>query len=383
MSYITEKLYYKDAYISEFSARIVSSSECEGGYDIVLDRTAFFPEEGGQYSDKGFIEAARVLHVYEACGAVHHVTDALPSGDSVNCRVDFDERFEKMQIHTAEHILSGIIHTNFGLDNVGFHLGADEVTFDVSKPMTREQLDFAFSKACEAVFKNLKIETIFPTAQELENIKYRSKLDIKENVRLVKIGDIDICACCAPHVLATGEIGLIRLIRAERHRGGMRIWMSAGRRAVRESLCEHDSAMKISAMLSVPPSDIVSALEKYMSDTEDLKYQLREARRVYAESLADSLYNIDGDIVYYIENCAIEELRTFVNRALPKVSGRLVALCGVEGDYKYIIASNSIDVSREVKDYNSALSGRGGGRGMAVQGSFCASLSEIRKYFEK
>lgn len=383
MSYITEKLYYKDAYISEFSARVISACACDGGYDVVLDKTAFFPEEGGQSSDRGYIGVARVSYVYENDGVVHHITDSEPTSENVTCRLDFGERFEKMQIHTAEHILCGIIHSRYGLDNVGFHLGADEVTFDISEPLSREQLDAAFAEACDVVFRNVKVETMFPSADELENIEYRSKLYITENVRLVKIGDIDTCACCAPHVSSTGEIGYIKLMHAERHRGGMRIWMSAGSRAVLESKREHENAMKISAMLSVPPCDIVSALEKYMSDTEELKYRLKESRRVYAESLADALPLTDGNLVHYISDAGAEELRAFVNRALSKVRGRLVALCGEDGDYKYIIASNHIDVSSEVRAYNAALCGRGGGRGAAVQGSFAATLDEIKKYFEK
>ncbi len=382
MSYITEKLYYKDAYISHFTARVISHEPCRDGYDLTLDRTAFFPEEGGQSSDGGYIGDARVLHVYEDAGVVHHITDSLPAALTVECRLDFDERFEKMQLHTAEHILCGIIHKRYGLDNVGFHIGADEVTFDISEPLSREQLSEVFCAACEVVFDNIAVETSFPTAAELENIEYRSKLDIKDGVRLVKIGEVDTCACCAPHVAKTGEIGFIKLLHAERHRGGMRIWMSAGRRAVCDSVREHDSVMKISSMLSVPTSDIVASLEKYMSDTEQLRYKLKESHRLHLESIADTLPYTEGNLVYYVSDCNVEQLRSFVNRALHKISGRLVALCGDEGDYKYIIASSSIDVSKEVKAYNDALSGRGGGRGMSVQGSFGASLEKIRGYFE-
>ena len=383
MSCLTEKIYYEDAYVESFNAKILSVTASEGGYDVVLDRTAFFPEEGGQSSDRGYIERARVLHVYERDGVVHHVTDTAPCAEDVFCRIDFDERFEKMQIHTAEHILCGIIHRKFGLDNVGFHLGEDEVTFDISAPLTKEQLAEVFAEACEVVFKNIEIAAFFPDAEELKATEYRSKLDLTENVRLVKIGDVDTCACCAPHVRRTGEIGQIRFVFAERHRGGMRIWMSAGRRAMRESVSEHECTMKISAMLSVPASEIDSALEKYMSDTEKIKYQLKESKRIYAECLANSLEYKDGNLVYLVKDAGIEELRSFVNIAISKVSGVLVALCGCDGDYKYIIASGTVNVASEVKAYNSALNGRGGGRGCAVQGSFAATLDEIKAFFDK
>ena len=383
MSELTKKLYYDDAYISEFYANVLSVTSCDGGFDVILDQTAFFPEEGGQSSDCGYIAAARVSAVYEKDGIVHHVTDTAPCETNVFCRIDFDERFEKMQIHTAEHILCGIIHKKFGLDNVGFHLGADEVTFDISAPLTKEDLGEVFAEACEVVYKNIRIDAFFPSKDELSDIEYRSKLDLTSNVRLVKIGDVDTCACCAPHVRYTGEIGQIRFVFAEKHRGGMRIWMSAGRRAMRESFAEHDRIMKISAMLSVPTSDADTALEKYMSDTENLKYQLKEARRIYAESLACALSFVDGNLVYFVKDAGIDELRSFVNCAIDKVSCILVALCGCDGDYKYVIASNSVDVAKEVKAYNAALNGRGGGRGFAVQGSFSSTFEEIKAYFEK
>ena len=196
---MTEKLYYKDSYISEFSANILSSRPCGELFDIVLDRTAFFPEEGGQSADSGYIGEARVIYVYEDYGTVYHRVDKLPENSAVFCKVDFSERFDKMQQHTAEHILSGIIHALYGYDNVGFHLGDDVVTFDINHPMTREELDRVENLANKAVFDNIKVETMFPSAEELQKMSYRSKLDLSENVRIVKIGDVDSCACCAPH----------------------------------------------------------------------------------------------------------------------------------------------------------------------------------------
>lgn len=381
MSEVTEKLYYSDAYISEFSASVISCNACDGGFDTVLDRTAFFPEEGGQSSDHGYIGTSKVLSVYESGGVVHHITDSALDGTQVLCKIDFDERFEKMQLHTAEHILCGIIHRMYGLDNVGFHLGDDEVTFDVSSPLTREQLDAVESAACEAVFANVRVETSFPTPQELSNMEYRAKLDLSENVRLVKIGDVDTCACCAPHVAYTGEIGAIKLLHAERHRGGMRIWMTAGRRAVHDYRDKFENVMRIGAMLSVPAKDTADALEKYMSDTEQLKYLLKETRRIYVKSLSSSVQLTAGNVLELIEGVGIEELRMYVNYALSRVGGMLVAISGDEGDYKYVIGSTTIDMSAEAKKINTALNGRGGGRGNMIQGSFAASITQIKEYF--
>ena len=225
---MTQKLYYIDAYTKEFDAELISVTAAEGGFDVVLDRTAFFPEEGGQSADTGSIGGARVLDVYEQQGIIHHLTDVSPEGKQVHCVLDFDSRFEKMQCHTAEHILCGIIHRIFGLDNVGFHLGADEVTFDVDGVLDRSQLDKVEEIANNVVFSNLSVRTYFPSSEELSSMEYRSKLDLTEGVRLVEVEGTDTCACCAPHVSRTGEIGLIKILDFMKHRGGTRIWMVAG-----------------------------------------------------------------------------------------------------------------------------------------------------------
>ncbi|MBO5908124.1 MAG: hypothetical protein J6Q85_08270 [Clostridia bacterium] len=378
---MTEKLYYIDAYIKEFTAAVLCSEPCDGGFDTVLDKTAFFPNEGGQSADTGKIKDATVLDVYEEGGVVHHITDRAVSGDMVHCKVDFAPRFDKMQCHTAEHILCGIIHRLYGLENVGFHIGEDEVTFDISAPLTREELDRVELLANRAVFDNLKVDTYFPTSDELPTLEYRSKLELTENVRIVKIGDVDSCACCAPHVAYTGEIGLIKILEIMKHRGGMRIWMVAGERALRDYRKKYENIKEISASLSVPQHDTADALKKYMSDTELAKREIKSLRKSLAEARAEAVAKTEGNAVFFFEGFSIEELRYFVNAAADKVSGMLVALGGEAGEYKYVITSNSVNLSAEIKRINEALSGRGGGKPNAVQGSFMAELAKIREYF--
>ena len=379
---MTEKLYYQDAYIKEFDARVLSATPTDGGFEIILDRTAFFPEEGGQSADTGYIGNARVITSYERGGDVVHLTDKSPDSDTVRCTLDFADRYEKMQCHTAEHILCGIIHRLFGLENVGFHLGADVVTFDVSAPLTRAELDRVEELANEAVFANHEITTLFPTPDELSGMQYRSKLDLTENVRIVNIGDVDSCACCAPHVAHTGEIGLIKILDFMKHRGGLRIWMVAGRRALADYRKKYSNLSRISAMLSTPCHDTADTLEKYMSDTENLKYELRMAGKRLSDAYADATPEITGNLVKLIPGVGIDELRGFINSVTSRVSGVAVALTGTDGDYKYVIASQTVNLSSAVKEYNAALCGRGGGKPNMVQGSFAASLSEIAEYFK-
>lgn len=378
---MTEKLYYKDAYIQEFTASVISAVECDSGFDVVLDKTAFFPEEGGQSSDDGFIGSSRVIHVYENDGVIHHITDTKPTENNVFCKLDFAKRLEKMQCHTAEHILCGKIYKLFGYDNVGFHLGDDVVTFDVSGYLSKDDIEHVEMLANEAVFDNLPISAYFPDSSELDKIFYRAKLDLKEGVRIVKIGDIDSCACCAPHVASTAEVGLIKILDFMKHRGGMRITMVAGRRAFREFCIQQSNIKRISALLSEPPHTTADMLEKYIADTERMKLEFKKTRARLAELYADRLSPCDGNLVMRFDGFSVEELRSFSNAAIGKCSGFLVAVSGIDGDYKYVISSLAEITREQTAKINAALLGKGGGRGNMIQGSFAASYDAILEYF--
>ena len=377
---MTEKLYYTDPYLKEFEAEILSVTPYKEGFDVVLNKTAFFPEEGGQSADTGYIGSAKVLDAYEKDGVVHHLTDTHPGEARVLCKLDFDTRFEKMQCHTAEHILCGIIHRLYGFENVGFHLGDDLVTFDVGGVLTAEQIDRVERLANEAVFANMKVEAFFPTAEELSAVEYRSKLNLTSGVRLVKIGDVDVCACCAPHVAQTGEIGMIKITDFMKHRGGTRFFMVAGRRAYLDYCERHNNVKRISAMLSAPQLETAAVLEDYLKDSDSTRSALKQARVKLAESYAAATESTEDSAVYLFPDFTISELIAFSNEASKKVGGFLVALSGEEGNYKYVISSND-DLSSRVKEINSALSGRGGGRGNMIQGSFGAGLEEIKSFF--
>ena len=380
---MTEKLYYIDAYTKEFDAT-VTSVKAEGYFYLVtLDRTAFFPTEGGQSADTGTLAGNRVLDVTERDGEIIHKLDGVVAvGDKVHGVIDFDARFEKMQCHTAEHILCGIIHNLYGYNNVGFHLG-DIVTFDIDSMLTREQLSEVELLANRAVFDNLEVKAEFPSPDVLRTMSYRSKLDIYENVRIVKIGDIDSCACCAPHVSRTGEIGLIKLLNSESHRGGVRIYMVAGYRALTDYNYRLNEERKISAILSVPQGSLANGVEEQNALLESARATIKSMLLSSARREAEALPETEGNVVKYFPDMNMDALREFSKCSSGKVSGILVSLCGEEGDYKYVISSEQVNLREIVSDMNTALCGKGGGRAEMLQGSFSASLSEIEEYFGK
>ena len=210
---MTEKLFYEDSHRTEFTAKVISCEEAKDGFCVVLDQTAFFPEGGGQYADTGILGNTEVTDVHEKNDVIFHsVTAPLEVGSIVSGKINWKERFEKMQQHTGEHIVSGIVHERFGYNNVGFHLGADYCTMDFDGPISKAQLKEIEAAANEAVYRNLEVEVLYPSKEELKDMDYRSKIEIEGQVRIVKIPGYDVCACCAPHVKTTGEIGAVKLV---------------------------------------------------------------------------------------------------------------------------------------------------------------------------
>lgn len=381
---MTEKLYYKDAYIKSFSAVVLSVDALGENYGVVLDKTAFFPEEGGQSADKGKIDSVNVIDVREEGGKIIHLTDApLEVGKSVECVIDFDERYEKMKCHTAEHILCGLFHRLYGAENIGFHLGDDAVTFDISTVLGRDELNYVEDIANGIISENVKVTAAFPTAEELSALSYRAKLDLTENVRIVSIGDYDSCACCAPHVLYTGEIGLIKMLDFCKHRGGIRIYMVAGKRALSDYRARYAITQKISALTSTPQMDIIDAVEQLQRERNELKLALKERGFEIAKITAEAVVPTDKNTVHFFDCLDVDEIREFVNLTVPKVGGMVVALWGDEGDYKFIVGSKAVNLKNVISDITLALGGRGGGKSEMVQGSFKAKRSEIEAFFAK
>ena len=232
----TKRIFDEDAYITEFEATVLSCTECEKGFEIILDQTAFFPEGGGQYPDKGTLNRTEITDVQEDKeGVIRHFSEkGIPAGEKVYGKIDWEQRFDFMQQHSGEHIFSGLAHKKFGATNVGFHLGYDETTIDLDVPLSEKDVLELELLANKAVYKNLPIEISYPSEEELEVLPYRSKKKLSGKIRIVTFPGYDICACCGTHVKQTGEIGIIKLTAFQNYKGGTRLFMLCGKRAFKD-----------------------------------------------------------------------------------------------------------------------------------------------------
>ena len=230
----TEKLYDQDAFLREFDAVV---TECYEGKDgsclVTLDRTAFYPEGGGQPADHGVLGGAAVLDVQEREGRVLHTCDRpLPVGRTVRGVIDWDRRFDHMQQHSGEHIVSGMLCAAFSCDNVGFHMGADTVIIDYNAPMTWEQVLEVEDRANRYIWENHLFRAYYPTPEELAVLSYRSKKAIEGPVRITEFPGADRCACCGTHVAASGQVGLVKFLSCQKLRDGVRLELLCGGRAM-------------------------------------------------------------------------------------------------------------------------------------------------------
>ena len=383
----TEKLYDQDSYLRDFSAVLLSCKPAGGDrFAVLLDQTAFFPEGGGQPADTGTLTAGetavKVLDVQETPAGILHLTDGpLPLG-LVSGELDWEKRFERMQCHSGEHIVSGLAHSRFGCTNVGFHLGEDEVILDFDRELTGEQIRELEDAANRIVWENRWISAEYPDPAILKDLEYRSKLDLTENVRIVVIEGCDTCACCAPHVRSTGEIGAIKLTDWMRHRGGVRIWMVAGARALRDYQQKHDSVAAISAALSVKQPEVARGVDRLKQVLADTEFALTGAKRALAAEKIKAMPATDGNLCLFEEGLDPNTLRTLVNAGMEKCGGICAAFTGSdEGGYRFVMGSRTVDLRAESKAICTALGGKGGGQPSMIQGSLTARRAEIEAYF--
>ena len=380
----TVKLYDNDSYLSEFSAKVVSCEADGDGFLTVLDRTAFFPEGGGQKYDTGSIDGIEVTDVQINNGVITHRTASpVEVGKEVQCVLDWDTRFRRMQNHSGEHIVSGIAHSLYGCENVGFHLG-DEVTIDFDIELDEAQIKNVEKLSNEAVYKNLKITAEYPDSETLEKLDYRSKLELTEDVRIVTIDGVDVCACCAPHVSRTGEIGIIKVLSFMRHRGGVRLFVKCGLDAFEDLDIKQNNLSKIAVALCAKPNETAEIFDKFFNETAALRQKISQLSKEISQLKAQSIEDTDGNIILFEDGADMNSLRPIVLDGAKHTGGLCAAFSGSdESGYIYVIASNSLKLRSMAKEINTALNGKGGGSDELLQGSVKAPREAIEKYFSE
>lgn len=379
----TEKLYYEDTRLSVFNATVAECREAgAGAWDVVLDRTAFYPEGGGQPCDLGTLEHCDVLDVQERGGEIFHRVDRpLLPGTRVRGRVDLARRADYAQQHTADHILTGVIHKRYGYDNVGFHMGKESTFIDLNGPLNESELVEMERVANEAVWMDLPVEISWPEQDSLAALNYRSKGAIDGSVRLVDIPGVDLCACCGIHMRRTGEVGTIKILSHAKLRGGVRVEYVAGRRAYGYFDAVQLQNSLISASLSAKPLQTAAAVRQLLAQREALLARCsrleREHRAIAAERLANS-----GDVLLFEDGLTPDGVRRLADAVKETCGGLVLVLSGSdEAGYHYALAVKDGDVRDRAKAFNEALGGRGGGRDANfVQGSVKAARAAVEAY---
>lgn len=385
---MTEKLYDLDSYVTEFTCKVVSLCNDEDYIYVETDRTAFFPEGGGQSSDRGFLGGAYVENVQIEGGKILHYiknnvenVSNLAPGAQITGKIDFKKRFSDMQQHSGEHIFSGIVHSLFGFDNVGFHLGTDFVTIDTSGELSEEDICKAESLVNEVIWKNLEIKVSYPGKNELETLSYRSKKEIDEALRIVEIPGVDVCACCAPHVKRTGEIGSFRVVKSERHRGGTRLYVLCGERNmldIREKLLQN---YLVSNLLVTKETETFRMVQKLKEERSALALEVSALRRELTGLKSESIESGER-IVVLSDTDDMNEARELADK-LSKKAGDFAAVLFGKNNCRYVIISKTdFDLSALCRELNKRFSGRGGGRGGIVQGSLSVS-DEVEEFLKE
>ena len=378
----TVKLYYENAYTQDFTAVVQSCEAVKNGFAVTLDRTAFYPEGGGQPADHGTLGEARVLDVHEKDGVVTHLCDrALSVGAEVGGRIDWARRFDHMQQHSGEHIISGLLCSTFHCDNVGFHMGADVVTIDYNAPITWEQALEVERRANAYIWADHPIRIWYPSAEELAALPYRSKKELTGAVRITEFPGADRCACCGTHVSSSGQVGLLKLLSCQKFRDGVRLELLCGQRALDCLAAGWEQARQIGQALSVKPQSAFAAVSRLQEELLSLKEKTARLEEADFAHVA-AQYRGAGSVLHIAEPLDGDGARRLCDAIAKAAGGRCAVFAGQDGDYRYAVIESGGDLRQFIKDMNTALHGRGGGRDGFAQGSAACTAEEVRAFFQ-
>lgn len=377
----TLKLYYNDAFMRAFDAKVLSCEPLKKGFAVVLDQTAFYPEGGGQPCDFGTLNDAKVRDVQEKDGVIVHTCDKeLTVGETVHGEIEWARRFDHMQQHSGEHIVSGMLCSTYHCDNTGFHMGADSVIIDYNADIPWEGVLKIEARANRYIWENHAFEVLWPNAEELKALPYRSKKELTGAVRITTFPGADMCACCGTHVTLSGQVGLVKFIGWQKFRDGVRLELLCGERAVKYLTQNWEQNRAIGQALSVKPEKTFAAVERLQNELLAVKAKADKLEEDSFAQIAASYKNA-GDVLLVREEMTSDAVRRLCDAVSAQCGGRCAVFAGVDGAYKYAIIHAGQDIRDMVKAMNAALNGRGGGRDGFAQGSVAATADEIRAFF--
>lgn len=381
---MTNRIYEIDSFVFEYESKVVSVEKADNLYGIILDNSPIFPGGGGQPADKAFIDGHEVLNgCQEGDRDILYIDSPLNAGDRVRCSVDREVRIRRLQAHSGEHILSGTVHTMFGYDNVGFHMDEDALmTIDFSGELKPEDLKEVEKRANEHIFESHAIRCWFPNEEELKNLKYRSKKELTGKIRIVSIEGCDDCACCAPHLKNTSQVGIIKILSHMRWRGGSRITVKCGFSALDDYNVKIENCKYIGEYLAVKQNETAEGFKKYSDTFGELKKEITELKKQNIVLKAESVQPGQKNIVVFDDNLEPDDMRYLANTLSDKASVAVAVFSKTGSTMKYLIKScGEVHLKTRVREINDAIKGHGGGSEQMISGVCEADEAAIREYF--
>ena len=377
------KLYYEDPLLQQFTAAVTSCTHTDRGWAVTLDATAFYPEGGGQACDLGTLNGVKVLDVQEREETILHLCDApLAVGQSVEGCLNWQRRFDLMQQHTGEHILSGLVCARFGCHNVGFHVGAEVIQIDFDGPIPPEALAELEQEANQVIWENRPVLCSYPSPEELETIPYRSKRKLPWPVRIVEIPGADICACCGTHVPFAGQVGLIKILSSVKFHEGVRLELVCGGRALHHLSAVYEQNRQVSQLLSAKVLETGAAAQRLADALAAEKLRANTLQNQIFDNTAKDYVNQEN-VLHFAPGLDGGHLRLLAEKISGVCSGYCALFSEKEGGFAYCLAQPGGDLRQLCKEMNEALSGRGGGKPPFQQGTVSASRQQIETFFQK
>jgi alanyl-tRNA synthetase len=371
---MAEKLYYDNPYLKEWESQVLDIVERDGKIIVLLDRTAFYPEGGGQPADRGFIDDAEVSYVLEEGKDIYHVVDKRPEKALVKCRLDFERRFDLMQQHTGQHLLSSVFYDDYKGETSSFHLGEDYVSIDISlAEIVEETIKKVENRVNELIYSNLEVKTYLVDKEELAKLPLRKFPKVDEDIRIVEIDKIDYSPCCGTHVKNIGELGLVKIIKTEKYKGVTRVYFKCGKRALEDFQAKHDIAVYASRTLAVDLESLQEKIKLTVLELQNNQKQIRELREsLHGYEAKDIIDASESNIIVKsFEDRNFEDVQS-LGRIILQSGNYAVILSSVQDKKLWFAHNGSFDIhcGKVFKENLQKFNGKGGGGDKQAQAAF-------------